>query len=509
MKRRDFIKNISVIGGVGTAAFSFGSIPLNAFSNSLINLKSTNGRILVLLQLSGGNDGLNTVIPFEDSIYFSKRPNLNIPKNNVIQLNSLTGLHPSLQKLKDIYDQGKLCIVQNVGYENPNRSHFRSTDIWLTASDSTQYLYDGWSGRHILKEFPNYPNVFPEQPMSIQLGSVQSLLFETQYGSVVVAFEDPNSFYQLVSGSTADPDPPPNTLPGIELKFLKQIAAQSIQYATVIKQKADAGQNKVTYPNTKLGLQLSIIVKLISGGLTTPVYLTSLGGFDTHANQLTSHASLLTQIADAVSAFQKDLELNNVADKVLLMTFSEFGRRVNENGSAGTDHGTAAPMFIIGTNVNGGIIGSNPNLSNLDPNGDIKYVYDYRQLYATMLKNHFGRSDNDIQSILLRNFNVLPIIKNPASVSKDGTPISYSLKQNFPNPFNPVTKINYTIANPGNVNLKVFDNLGKEISTLVNNYHSAGEYSVLFNGQAYSSGVYIYKLEVNGFSESRKMILVK
>ena len=344
MDRRSFLRNLGVLAGAGTASMVIGDIPLRAFSKSFLNIKEVNGRVVVILQLSGGNDGLNTIIPYEDSLYYNARPSIGIRKADAIRLNNLTGMHPSLMPLKSLFDDGKMAVVQNVGYENPNRSHFRSTDIWLSASDSDDVVEDGWVGRFLAQVFPDYTTFNNEHPMAIQIGSTQSALLEcTCQGSMGISFESPNQFYQLINGSTADNDPPPDTIAGHQLKYIKEIAAQSIRYAEIIKDKADTVDNIAEYPNTRLGRQLAIVAELIAGGLETPVYLTSIGGFDTHANQLNSQANVLSDVAEAVAAFEEDLNLLGVADRVVLMTFSEFGRRVNQNNSGGTDHGTAAP----------------------------------------------------------------------------------------------------------------------------------------------------------------------
>ncbi|MEK6551995.1 MAG: DUF1501 domain-containing protein, partial [Bacteroidota bacterium] len=402
MKRREFLKNLGMVTGAGAVTLTIAGIPIKAFARPFMNIKSTNGKILVLIQLKGGNDGLNTIIPFEDSIYYQKRPVIGIPKANVVQLNSLTGMNPSLQPLKQLFDDGKFTVIQNVGYQNPNRSHFRATDIWLSASESNQYIYDGWVGRYLLKTFPGFPNVPPSHPMAIQIGSVQSGVFDSTEGGLAVSFDNPNSFYTLVSGITADSDPPPATIAGDELKFLKEVAALSIQYASVIKEKADLGNPVASYTaGGTFGSQLKIIADLILGGLETPVYLATIDGFDTHSNQngTNSHPLLLTRLAESIKAFQSDLEKYGLADKVVILTFSEFGRRVNENASAGTDHGTAAPMFLIGKNVTGGVFGNNPSLINLDSNGDIKYIYDFRQVYATVLRDHFGMTATEVDQV--------------------------------------------------------------------------------------------------------------
>ena len=508
MRRREFLKHLGIITGAGTVSLTISGIPVKAFAKPFMNIKSTNGKILVIIQLKGGNDGLNTVIPIEDSIYYNSRPNIAIAKEAALKINDVTGFHPSLLPFKELFDAGKLSVVQNVGYENPNRSHFRSTDIWLSGSDANQYVFDGWVGRYLEKAYPDYPDSTPEHPMAIQLGSVQSLLLDSQHGGMGVAFEDPNTFFQLVSGSSVDSDPPPNTIAGEELKFLKQISAQSVQYASVIKEIADSSSNQTTYPDTKLAAQLAIIAELIAGGLQTPVYLATINGFDTHASQEGTHDELLSEVADAVKAFQTDLELQGVADKVITLTISEFGRRVAENGSAGTDHGTAAPLFIIGNNVNGGFIGDNPDLNDLEF-GDLKHVYDFRQVYATMLKDHFEMEQQNINEILFKEFKTLPIINSSTTGTKENLPANFSLSQNYPNPFNPSTKINYTIAKSGNVKINVFDSLGRRINSLVNKFHTPGSYSIVFNAGNLSSGNYFYRIEAEGFSGTKKMILIK
>lgn len=483
---------------------------VRAATMPFLNISSFNGKILVVIQLKGGNDGLNSIIPIENSIYYTERPNLAIAKSAAVTLTEQAGLHPSLAPLKAFYDDGLMNIVQNVGYEDANRSHFRSTDIWLSGSGSNEYIFDGWTGRFLAHTYPGYPAEMPEHPMAIQIGSVQSLMLESIHGNMGVAIEDPNQFYQLVSGSEADDDPPPDTIAGQELKFLKQVAAQSIQYADVIKEKSDAASNLTDYPNTTLGSQLAIIANLITGGLNTPVYLTTQSGYDTHANQLSQHETLLTQLAEAVAAFQQDLKLNGADENVLLITVSEFGRRLSENASAGTDHGTAAPLFMIGNPVMGGLFGQYPDLVDLDSRGDIKFEFDFRQVYASILKDHFGKSDAHVEEILLKTFETLPLLKPDTAVSSDSVkPLEFELRQNVPNPFNPSTTIGYSIASPGRVRITVFSSLGRKIRSLVDTYQQAGRYSIQFDGRGLPSGTYIYRIQTDQFSQFKKMTLVK
>ena len=508
MDRRSFLRNLGVLAGAGTASMVIGGVPLRAFSKSFLNIKEVNGRVVVILQLSGGNDGLNTIIPYEDSLYYNARPSIGIKKADAIRLSNLTGMHPSLMPLKSLFDDGKFAVVQNVGYENPNRSHFRSTDIWLSASDSDEVIEDGWVGRFLAQVFPDYTTFNNEHPMAIQIGSTQSALLEcTCQGSMGISFESPNQFYQLINGSTADNDPPPNTIAGHQLKYIKEIAAQSIRYAEIIKDKADTVDNIAEYPNTRLGRQLAIVAELIAGGLETPVYLTSIGGFDTHANQLNSQANVLSDVAEAVAAFEEDIKLLGVADRVVLMTFSEFGRRVNQNSSGGTDHGTAAPLFVIGQNVNGGIYGDNPDLSDLDNNGDIKYKYDYRQIYATLLTDQLGMPSDRMSDVLFRSFETLPLVSVKNYNANE--PIAFNLKQNYPNPFNPTTKITYTLRRGISFRLVIYSAPGNEVVTLRKGYQEAGEHTIEFDGTRYPSGVYFAAIESGTLRQTIKMILLK
>jgi len=508
MDRRSFLRNLGLVAGAGTVSMALGNIPLRAFSRSFMNIQAVNGKVIVLLQLSGGNDGLNTIIPFEDSLYYNARPSLGIRKEDVIKLNNLTGMHPSLQPFKALYDDGMVAVLQNVGYASPDRSHFRATDIWLSASDSNVVIDDGWVGRYLAKVLPDHNPINSEHPMAIQIGSTQSALLEcTCQGTMGISFESPNQFYQLINGSTADNDPPPDTIAGNQLKYIKEIAALSIRYAQIIKEKADSVENKATYPNTRLARQLAIVAELIAGGLETPVYLTSIGGFDTHANQSGSHANLLTTVAQAIEAFQTDLRLLGIEDRVVLMTFSEFGRRVNQNGSGGTDHGTAAPLFVIGRNVYGGVYGNNPDLTDLDNSGDIKYRYDFRQLYATLLTQQLGMPIDRMPDVLMKDFETLPLISEKAG-NLSG-PSVFHLEQNYPNPFNPTTTISYYLRIPQAVRIDVFSSAGDKVATLVNAYQETGSYEVQFDGSKYSSGVYFARLDTGATSKTIKMMLIK
>lgn len=516
MKRRDFIKTIAV--GSAGVALTFNSIPMKALGLNSVAAKFLNpfietDKVLVLVQLLGGNDGLNTVIPYQDSQYYIKRPTIGIQSGSVLSLpNSTMGLHPSLNELKNLLIDGKLAIVQNVGYPSPNFSHFRATDIWHTASSSTQILTTGWLGRYLHEEYPDYPNSVPPDPMSIQIGSNADLSLISQVGNMALTFQDPNQFYQLVQGGTYTGYEKNKTLAGDELAFARKVAADSLQYATRVKQAADSGQNLATYPtNNTLADQLKIVAKLIDGGLNTRLYVVTLGGFDTHSNQLNSHQTQLNRVNGAISAFMQDLQLNNINNRVVGMSISEFGRRPNENGSGGTDHGTAAPLFIFGDLVNEGIYGNNPDLTNLT-NNNLNFQYDFRQIYASVLKQLFAASDQELLNVLLSPFNTLPLVIPQQAMPNKEKSKDYSLSQNFPNPFNPSTQISFTLKKESYVSLKVYDTSGRVVQSLLDGYKNAGQYSVTFDVSGrtnLSSGIYFYKLKTNTFEDTKKMTLIK
>ncbi len=511
MDRRRFLQGATasvlpiMLGGFSMRAFS--RTPLLELIGKAFQ---STGRSLVVIQLAGGNDGLNMIIPYAMSQYYQRRPTLAIPAGNVIQLNTVMGMHPALQPLRTLYDNGRLAVIQGVGYENPNRSHFRSTDIWLTATDSNVTINTGWLGRDLLYRNPGYPGQLPPSPLALQIGGSPSLALQSANGGMGVTITDPNQFYQLVMGTVGFPeDPPPNTPAGAELRFLRTVEQEAIQFATVIKQAADRVTNQTTYPNTSLAAQLAIVARLIAGGLFTPIYMVQLGGFDTHSAQLNRHQQLLGELAGAVAAFQTDLQLLGVDDIVVGMTFSEFGRRITENGSAGTDHGTSSPQLLFGSRIIGGFHGPNPDFTRLDETGDFIYDIDFRRVYATILGHWFGADEAELQAVLFRHFDPLPFINTATSASQERDVVQFRLGQNYPNPFNPSTHISYSIRESGFVSLKVFDGAGREVRTLVHENKPAGMHSIVFDGSGLPSGVYFYRMQTGSFVETKKMLLVK
>lgn len=393
--RRDFLVTGAMAAG---ASLFLGSTPIKAFHRhplmSMLRAIETD-RTLVLIQLNGGNDGLNTVIPLTDDTYYRQRPGIGIRSSDAFVLNPDVGLNPGLRPLEAMWKDGQMNILRNVGYPDPNLSHFRATDIWVSGSDSTVIEPTGWLGRFLDLEYPDYSQSNSKSPVAVQIGSNLSLLFQGPDNGMGMNINSPELFERLAtSGKAYDAENVPDTSYGTEMAWLRNLANQSYTFSGAISAASKVGKNEVTYPtNNALATNLAIAARLIKGNLGAKIYMVSLGGFDTHANQLPAHQTLMTNLANAVKAFYDDLGVKQLKDKVTTMTFSEFGRRVNQNGSAGTDHGTSAPMFIFGGGVKGGFTGAAPNLTNLDSAGNLKFETDYRQVYATLMRDWFGVED--------------------------------------------------------------------------------------------------------------------
>lgn len=444
MKRRDFLAAASagilpvMLDGFGLKAMSRQSVLVQ----SLLNTTAlTSDRVLVIVYLNGGNDGLNTVIPLDQyALYNGLRSNIAIPQNAVLALdgNPATGLHPAMTGLRDLYASGKLSLIHSVSYPNPDQSHYRATDIWMTAVDANQTATSGWAGRYLENGFPGYPAGYPnaqmEDPLAIQIGYLTSTALLGSQQSMGIALADPNSFYQLVGSTSAvSPDELPCCDAGDLVAYIRKQQALSVGYASEIKRAADAGKNLATYPDTtaknSLADQLKIVARLIHGGLKTKIYFVSLGGFDTHSGQVDTdptvggHATLLGKLSTAIATFQQDLKLQDIEDRVVGMTFSEFGRRANSNNSKGTDHGVAAPMFVFGSSVKHRTIGQNPDLANLTgqaANKDIPMQIDFRRVYSDVLNDWFGTQRSTTSSLLFHEFPTVSLFSSTVETIASG-----------------------------------------------------------------------------------------
>ncbi|GAB2541593.1 DUF1501 domain-containing protein [Spirosoma aerophilum] len=412
-----------MLDGIGLKAMSRQS----ALVQSLLQTSALNtDRALVIIYLNGGNDGLNTVIPLDQmSVYNSLRPKIAIPENRVLALNGqpATGFHPAMTGLQNLFNEGKLTVLHSVAYPNQDQSHARSTDIWMTAVDASQTSVSGWAGRYLDDRFPDYPASYPnsqmDDPLAIQIGYITSTALLGGQQSMAIALNDPDNFYALVG--SGEPVSPADTLPGDAgglIAFVRKQQTLAVGYAGKIKQAAEMGKNLASYPepSTKNALadQLKIVARLIHGGMKTKVYFVSMNGFDTHSAQVDSadstageHKTLLSKVSSAITAFQRDLALQGTQDRVVGLTFSEFGRRANANASNGTDHGVGAPMFVFGSGVKHQTIGQNPDLTNLIGNygnKDIPMQIDFRRVYADVLTGWFGIVPAKTDAVLFRNF---------------------------------------------------------------------------------------------------------
>lgn len=522
MKRREFLqKGIpaaallpAVINGYSVKAFGAESPLVQALMQGITDTD----HVLVIIQLAGGNDGLNTVIPISTySNYYNARTNVAIPQNRILSLGSSgAGLHPSMTGLHNMFGNGMLKVIQAVGYPQPNFSHFRATDIWMSASNSNQEVFSGWAGRYLNYEYPNFPTGYPNtnspDPLAIQIGSTTTLTSQGPVVNMAMSITNPTSFYNLLNGTT---DPVPNTPAGKELQFIRIVSQQTQQYSTVIRNAANAVTQQVTYPtNNSLGDQLKIVARLIKGGLKTRVYMVSTGGYDTHSVQTNTdtttgaHATLLQRLSDAIKAFQDDLQFLQVQDRVIGMTYSEFGRRIKSNSSVGTDHGAAAPMFLFGSKIENGVLGNNPAIpTNATVNDNVPMQYDFRSIYSTILEKWFCLDKTVVDGLFPPNINAqlqsLPLFKSGLTcnaVAPPPAPVSDRVIYNYPNPFTDYTDIFFKTEG-GHTLIQIMDTLGRVISNLLEkDYTTATSDKIRFNSEGLPTGIYYARLQ-NGVTQ--------
>ena len=530
MKRREFLGKSAavaipaIISGYAVKALNENSPLVQALMGGGT---TDTDHVLVIIQLSGGNDGLNMVIPISTySLYNAARTNIAIPQNKILSLNGYanTGLHPSMTGLQTMYNEKKLKVIQAVGYPQPNFSHFRATDIWMSSSNSNQEVYTGWAGRYLNYEYPNFPNGYPNSnaphPLAIQIGSTASLTTQGPSVNMAMSITSATSFYQLINGTN---DPVPPTKAGKELSYIRNVAKQTQQYGSTITNAANKVTIQSPYPtNNSLADQLKIVARLIKGGLQTRVYMVSFGGFDTHSLQTTAtdttvgnHATLLGRVSDAIKAFQDDLVFLTIEDRVVGMTFSEFGRRIKSNSSVGTDHGAAAPVFVFGKPVDGGVLGDNPTIPAVATvNDNIPMQYDFRSIYSTILEKWFCLPKATIQGLFPPNINGqlqdLPLIngntcKTPAPPSTSG--VTYIT--NSPNPFTNKTEIKFSTAG-GHTLIQIIDTAGRLIINLLEkDYLTATNDKITYDASHLATGVYYARFQNGTTQQVRPMLKVR
>ena len=519
--RRDFLAR----AGLGTAALGLGSV-VGATRAQAAHATALGGggllshlaaaetdRVLVLVQLKGGNDGLNTVVPLGNDIYRNARPGIAIADAQAMRLADGVGLHPSLRPLETMWGGGGMAVVHAVGYPSPSLSHFTGTDTWSTARPAGVSLpAGGWGGRTLRLEHPTYEAAFPAAPPAVQIGSQNPLLFQSGDSDLSLMVQSAATIAQIAAGNGLyNPTDVPDTPSGAELGYARAVANAANVYVGAVQTAATAGRNTATYPNTALGNNLAAVARLIKGRLGSRVYVVQLGSFDTHVNQATIHANLLGDLASSVAAFYADLAPGGHDQRVMTMTFSEFGRRLGQNGSAGTDHGTAAPLFAFGPGVRGGLYGTAPDLASLDSSGNVRHSTDFRSAYATVLGPWFGLDAATVSGVLGGTY--APVgFAAPATPTAAGPAASgaeFRLDPPAPNPVRASARIRYSLAEAGPVRISAFDALGRLVSVIHEGDESAGAHEASFDATRLPAGVYVLRIEASGAARTVRATVVR
>lgn len=529
MKRRDFLRSVPIaLGGMSLKAYA-SSPMLDMLTNSLQNTD----HILVIVQLSGGNDGLNTVIPLDQySALSALRNNVLIPEDKVLKLsgtNDKTGLHPSMTRMLEMWDDGRLNIIQNVGYPNFNYSHFTATDIWMSGIVGNQTQGSGWAGRYLNYEFPNYPAGFPNtdvpHPLAISVGTQSGIGLQHMGINMGITINNTNDPLNLTGSIYTDPATA--DCRGDRLSYIREVQRQTDKFGDVILEAATRGCNVSglyptgTQPGTNLANALKIVAKLICGGMQTKIYWVNTGGFDTHATQVTAsdhtlgtHANLLKGVSDAIYAFMDDVKYMGMSHKVLGMTFSEFGRRIVSNASGGTDHGAALPMFVFGNPVRPGMVGTNPVISPTSTaNTNLPMQYDFRSVYASILQDWFCVPSADLSKVLLNNYQVLNVVdpwdcNRPPGIRLRDQEAGEPLLEIYPNPFVERTKIRF-YADGGYTLIQIFDEEGHLVSTPIDNEMPLGEHTIDLDLGHAKTGMYFCRLQSGANQQVKTMVKVR
>lgn len=516
MKRRSFLKNIAIAGAslpFVSDGFGMKAIGTKLFNHSL----DAEDRVLILIMLNGGNDGLNTVIPLDQyANLMNQRSNIIVPQNEILTLTPEVGLHPTMTGMKNMFNDGKLTIVQNVGYPDQNRSHFRSMDIWTTGATDVNET-KGWLGRHFDTYAPNYPQGYPNtsfpDPFAISMGSEVSTTCQGVAANFSHAVSNPNNVFSLYEGNFVND----GSYYGNNVEYVATIINQTNTFGQVIHAAAVAGNNLSTMydPTNSLANQLKYVAQMISGGLKTKVYILSEGGFDTHDNQadtndttLGSHQALLKKISDAIAAFQDDLNLLGLENRVVGMTFSEFGRQVASNASLGTDHGDAAPLFLFGTCINSGIVGPNPTISNsIQDQAGVPMQIDFRNVYASLLRDWFQVPSNEVQQLFEHSVQFYSLAgtcnvgTNEFSLNKESILI-------YPNP----TASSFTARvnlESGRTSLEIRDINGSIVKEVFNQNYPAGQHNIHCDISDLSNGSYFLVIRNNDRLLTEKLVKLK
>ncbi|MBL7731611.1 MAG: DUF1501 domain-containing protein [Chitinophagaceae bacterium] len=519
MDRRSFIRNTVPVAVTMPAllnGFSFTAQGAESDLGKLFQQTLTDtDHVFVLVQLGGGNDGLNMVIPLDIyGNYYNARTNVAIPQSQVLRLDGTdkSGLHPAMTAMQNLFNDGKMNIVQSVGYDNPSFSHFRDTDIWNSGDNRRsrrERVKTGWMGRYLESEYPGYPDAFPNSempdPLAIQISNFPTLTVQGSIYSMGLSITNPEKIYTFANPFSDYPlnSPPANK----ELRFLRVVSEKTKIYSDIIRNAYQRAATLANYPNNNsLADQLKIVARLIKGGLKTRVYTVSMGGFDTHKRQVNAsdtttgfHANLLKNLSQAVSAFQDDLELMGLDDRVMGMTYSEFGRRIKSNASLGTDHGAAAPLLLFGKHAKKGILGTSPDIpADIQVVNNIPFQYDFRSVYASVLEQWFCVKQPALNTILLQNYQSLPLITGPCGVADDPDNNNNNsdnlLLKFWPNPYTVNATMQFSTTG-GHTMIQQINSLGQVVKVLANGEYAAGTYNIDVYNDGLPSGAYFIRLQ--------------
>jgi uncharacterized protein (DUF1501 family) len=539
--RRSFLQ---AMGIAGTGSMMLGANMLTASGPSPLTAAiaaAETDNILILIRLSGGNDGLSTVIPMEQyDSYANARPNIYIPESKVLKLTDEFGVPSYMTALEPMWGDGQFKAVHGVGYEGQSLSHFTGSDIFANTDLTTtgfQGLNTGWMGRHFENIYPDYLINPPAAPAAIQIGQFGNLVFqgeETNYAFVTSNIDQLEEIAESGLQYSLDDMLFGDCMYGDQLKFLRGVANTTYEYSGLIHEAYERGQNQVEYQDNGFARQLALLARLIKGNLGTKVYMISMGGFDTHGNQPLAHERLMTNLSVAIDNFYDDLGFTQQDDKVLSMTFSEFGRRIFENGSNGTDHGKAAPTLFFGSGLNGSaFVGDHPTLDNPDGRGNLEYTMDFRDLYATVLAEWLCVDIPLVEQHLL-NHPYAPVnlgfncsgIEFPDIVYSDGEPTLPTTEPTEPTPFDPelleavVHKPFYpTDSTPhiylempfsAHVDIQLYNILGQNVGTVFNEMMFEGSTEINIRERMpghLSTGKYIYRINVQNQKMSKSVMV--
>ena len=513
--RRDFLTQMGFAGGM---SMLLGGLSLRSLSASPIAqaLSQNEGdRVLVLIQLKGGNDGINTIIPLYDyDFYANQRPTIRIAESQIINLSDEHGIPSYMEAMNSLWQNGKMKVVHSVGYPNQNLSHFRSSDIWASASDADILETTGWLGRWIANEYPDFINEPPEIPPAIQIGGSSNVLFNGGEINMSISVANPEQLFEIAqTGQLYNPTDVPANCYGEELQFMRTIANSTFRYAESIKEAYDAGLNHAEYGNSSIENQLALVARLIKGNMGTSLYLVSIDGFDNHAEQKNAHPYLLESISKGIKSFYEDLEMGGWDDKVLSMTFSEFGRRIEENASRGTDHGSAAPLMMFGPALNGsGFVGTGPDLQNPDQFGNLLFHTDFRQIYATVLENWLCIDGTLVDNLMGQPFDRLDELGiDCRTTSRPDSKGPQLMHQALYDRAGGNISIQYTLPQSSQVRIELLNLNGQRVRHLRDEYDGAGTHRVQipYRSLALAAGTYIYRIEAMGHVFSRMISVMR